>query len=159
MYNIDKSAGTHQQFTHGIQLAALQEFLTDGEIELICRQLGYTWRDRIFTPAVTIRSMVHRALNPYKSIRATLADLAAADHRLDHIPADASWCQARSRLPEEIWQLLLRRSIKRLQKYTSGRYLYKQRRVYFIDGSTLSMPDTPERGRHFGYAGSRKGPS
>ena len=81
MCNIDKSTESHQLFAHGIQLAALQELLTDGEIELICRQLGHTWRDRIFTPAVTVRSMVHRALNPNKSIRATLADLAVADHQ------------------------------------------------------------------------------
>lgn len=159
MYNIDKPAKTHQQFKQGIQLAALAELLADKEINLICQQLGHTWRNRILTPTVTVRSMVHRALNPDKSIRATLADLAAADHRLDRIPADASWCQARSRLPEEIWQFLLRYSIKRLQKYTSGRYLYKRRQVYFIDGSTLSMPDTPELGRHFGYSASRKGPS
>ena len=50
MCNIDKSTESHQQFTHGIQLAALQELLTDAEIELICRQVGHTWRNRILTP-------------------------------------------------------------------------------------------------------------
>ena len=95
MYNVDKSVKTHRKLNHGIQLAALSELLADNEINLICQQLGHTWRNRILTPTVTVRSMVHRALNPDKSIRATLADLAAADYRLDRIPADASWCQAR----------------------------------------------------------------
>ena len=143
---------TLPQFTHGIQLAALQELLTDGEIELICRQLGHTWRDRIFTRAVTVRSMVHRALNPDKSIRATLTDLAVADDRLEQTPAGASWCQARSRLPEKLWAELLQSSVSRLKQLTSDQYVYKQRPVYLIDGSTLSMPDTPDLIEQFGYA-------
>ena len=157
MYNIDKSAEYHQQFTHDIQLAALQELLTDGEIGLICHQLGHTWRDRIFTPAVTVRSMVYRALNPDKSIRAILADLAATDDRLEQIPAGASWCQARSRLPEKLWAQLLQSSVKRLKQFTSDQYLYKQRPVYLIDGSTLSMSDTPELVEEFGYSSTRHG--
>ena len=157
MYNIDKSAKAHQQFKHGIQVAAIQKLLTDGEIELICRQLGHTWRDRILTPAVTVRSMVHRALNPDKSIRATLADLVVADDRLEQAPADASWCQARSRLPEKLWTQLLQNSVKRLKQLTSDHYLYKQRPVYLIDGSTLSMPDTPELIEEFGYSSSGHG--
>jgi hypothetical protein len=98
MYNIDKPVKSHQkEFNPNVQVAALAELLQDDEIELICRQRGHTWRNRIFTPAVTVRSMVHRALNPDKSIRSTLVDLAALDHRLPQTPADASWCQARSR--------------------------------------------------------------
>jgi len=112
MYRIDKSPEPHQVFTHGIQLSALQELLGDDEIELICHQLGHRWRNRIFTPAVTVRSMVYRALSPDKSIRATLADLAAAGDRIEQAPADASWCQARSRLPEELWTGLLQHSIR-----------------------------------------------
>ena len=64
MYNIDKSAKTHQKFKRGIQLAALAELLADNEINLICQQLGHTWRNRILTPTVTVRSMVHRAWRP-----------------------------------------------------------------------------------------------
>lgn len=160
MYNIDTSVKSHQKgFTPNVQVAALAELLPDDEIELICRQLGYTWRNRIFTPAVTVRSMVHRALNPDKSIRSTLIDLAALDHRLRQTPADASWCQARSRLPAELWPQLLQRSIKRLQQSPSGQYTYQKRPVYLIDGSTLSMPDSPPLVQHFGYYNTKDGPS
>ena len=125
MYCIDKSVDSHPSFSHGIQVAALQELLSNDEIALVCRHLGHRWRDRIFTPAVTVRSMVHRALNPDKSIRAVLTDLTIADDRLKHTPADASWCEARSRLPEELWTELLQRSIKRLEGLTSGQFLCK----------------------------------
>jgi hypothetical protein len=142
MYNIDRSVKSHQkEFNPSVQVAALAELLPDDEIELICRQLGHTWRNRIFTPAVTVRSMVHRALNPDKSIRSTLVDLAALDDRLRQTPAEpaeASWCQARSRLPAELWPQLLQSSIKRLQQSPSGQYAYQKRPVYLIDGSTLS---------------------
>ncbi|NQU76832.1 MAG: transposase domain-containing protein [Planctomycetes bacterium] len=103
MHRIDKSAVSHPGFSQGIQVAALQDLLSDDEIEIVCRNLGHTWRDRIFTPAVTVRSMVHRALNPDKSIRSALADLVVANDRLKQTPADASWCEARSRLPQELW--------------------------------------------------------
>jgi hypothetical protein len=157
MNRIDKSADSHPGFSQGIQVAALQELLSDEEIEIVCRHLGHTWRDRIFTPAVTVRSMVHRALNPDKSIRAVLTDLAVADERLKQTPADASWCEARSRLPELVWAELLQHSVKRLEDLTSGQFLYKDRQVFLIDGSTLSMPDTPELVEHFGYSGTKHG--
>ena len=55
MYNIDKPVKSHQkESTPNIQVAALAELLQDDEIELICRQLGHTWRNRIFTPAVIL---------------------------------------------------------------------------------------------------------
>ncbi len=155
MRPIDKPAGSHLGFSDGIQIAALQ-LLSDNEIELVCRRLGHRWRDRIFTPAVTVRSMVHRALNPDKSIRAVLTDLTVADGRLKHTPADASWCEARSRLPQEVWAELLRHSVKHLEDLTSGQFLYKGRRVFLIDGSTLSMPDTPELVKHFGYSSNNR---
>lgn len=157
MHRIDKSAGSHSGFSQRIQVAALQDLLSDHEIELVCRHLGYTWRDRIFTPAVTVKSMIHRALNPDKSIRAVLTDLAVVDDRLKRTPADASWCEARSRLPEAIWPELRQYSVERLERLISGQFLYRHRPVFLVDGSTLSMPDTPELAEYFGYSGSRHG--
>ena len=159
MFRIDKPAGSHPGFSQGIQVAALHELLGDDEIGLVCSQLGHTWRNRIFTPAVTVRSMVHRALNPDKSIRAVLTDLAVADDRIGQVPAGASWCEARSRLPEKLWAELLQHSVRRLEGLTAGQFLYQNRPVFLIDGSTLSMPDTPELVEHFGYSGSKHGPS
>jgi len=139
MYRIDKPAGSHPGFPHGIQVAALSELLGDKEIELVCRHLGHTWRDRIFTPGVTVRSMVHRALNPDKSIRAVLTDLAVADDRIQRTPADASWCEARARLPQKVWAQLLQHSVSRLKHLTAGQFLYQQRPVFLIDGSTAAV--------------------
>lgn len=159
MHRIDTSASSHSDSSQHIQVAALQDLLSDHEIELICRHLGHTWRNRIFTPGVTVRSMVHRALNPDKSIRAVLTDLTVVDDRLTQTPAAASWCEARSRLPDGVWPALQLQSVSRLQQLTSGQFLYKNRPVFLIDGSTLSMPDAPELIERFGYAVGKYGNS
>ena len=94
--------------------------------------------------------MVHRVPNPDKSIRAFVADLAVVDDRLTNMPAAASWCEARSRLPEQIWPEPLQHSINRLEYLASGHFLCRHRPVFLIDGSTLSMPDAPELIERFG---------
>jgi len=140
-----------------VQLSPIETVLTDAEVETICRQLGHSWRVRIFPPAVIVRSMVYRSLHPDKSIKGILADLAAADDRLDVAPTDAAWCQARSRLPEGLWRELIGGSTRRVTHLAGDRFLYVGRAVYLVDGSTLSMPDTPELVDAFGYAKTKHG--
>lgn len=70
---------------------------------------------------------------------------------------DTSWCEARSRLPEHIWSKLIGDSTARLQALAGWRYLYSGRSVYLLDGSTISMPDTPELADVFGYADTKHG--
>jgi hypothetical protein len=152
-YSIDEGAGCHEQF----QVAALRELLSDEEIETICRQLGHTWRNRVFPPGVTVRSMAYRGLHSDKSIAAILMDMAAGDSRLGRAPAASSWCQARSRLPEGLVPTLIGRSAERLEGVVGRQFRYRGRRVYIVDGSTISMPDTPELVDAFGYARTKHG--
>jgi hypothetical protein len=156
---IDSAAEVQQQKAPVLQLAALSELLGDDEIETICRELGHQWRDRRLPPGVTVRSMVYRGLHPDHSIKATLADMAATDPGMGEAPADGSWCEARSRLPEELLPRLVQRSARRLQKLVGKKHLYRGRPVYHFDGSSVSMPDTPELVEAFGYANTKHGPS
>jgi len=103
--------------------------------------------------------MVYRGLHPDQSIRATLADLAAGDDRLEQPPADASWCEARDRLPKALWPASLDASVVRLERLIGQKHLAFGRPVYIADGSTVSMPDTPSLVRAFGRAGNRHGRS
>ena len=157
MYAIDASPRTHHEFSPGVQMAALEQWLCDVEIEAVCHELGHRWRERIFPPAVTVRSMVYRRLHPNKSIRAMLADLAAGNEQLPQTPADTSWCEARSRLPEPLWPRLITASTQRLQRMGAGRYRCFGREMYLADGSTVSMADTPELVEAFGYANTKHG--
>jgi hypothetical protein len=140
-------------------VAALHEYLSDTEIEALCHSLGHRWRQRTLGPGITVRSMVYRGLHPDQSIRATLADLAAGDDRLEQPPADPSWCEARDRLPKALWPELLKTSVARLERLVGQKHLAFGRPVYLADGSTVSMPDTPSLVRAFGRAGNRHGRS
>jgi hypothetical protein len=129
------------------------------EIEAICRSLGHRWRQRTLGPGITVRSMVYRGLHPDQSIRATLADLAAGDDGLGQPPADASWCEARDRLPKALLSELLDAGVARLERLVGPKHLAFGRPVYIADGSTVSMPDAPPLVRTFGRARNRHGRS
>ena len=159
MYGIDPSAVSPQQFPPVVQVTALGAFLSDEEIEMICRQLGHRWRCRLLPPGVAVRSMVYRSLHPDHSIQAAVADLAAGRDRPDAAPSAAAWCQARSRLPANLWPKLLGRSVDRLCRLAGHRHRVFGRPLYVVDGSPISMPDEPELVKAFGYANTRHGPS
>ena len=157
MESIDPSSTNHEPISPPVQLSALEAYLSDAEIETICHQLGHPFRHRQLPPGTLVRSIVYRSLHPDKSIKSTLADLAAGPGPIGAEPTDAAWCQARSRLPLEIWPLLLQRSVQRVADQVGTRYHYHGRPVYKIDGSTLSMPDEPELIEAFGYANTKHG--
>jgi hypothetical protein len=159
MFPIVTTPKSQEQFRHAIQLDAIADHLTDGEINEIASNLGHTWRDRQLPPGVTVRSCVHRALNADHSIAAMLADLAAIDDPDAPVPTDSAWCQARSRMPLMVLQELIIRRARECQRRFGQPYQWHGRPVFIADGSTVSMPDEPELVEAFGYAPTRHGPS
>ena len=159
MYRNDRAVDTHLDMRQSIQLASLQKHLSDSEIEDVCRAVGHRWRRRELPPAVMVRSMVYRSLNPDRSIAAVLADLAARWAPAMRAPSDSAWCQARSRLPEAVLAVLIRRQARRSRDRFGRTYQWHGRPVFIIDGSTVSMPDEPALAEAFGYANSKHGPS
>ena len=85
--------------------------------------------------------------------------LAAGHADPEAAPSAAAWCQARSRLPADLWPKLLQRNVDRLLRLAGHRHLVFGRPLYVVDGSTVSMPDEPELVKAFGYANTRHGPS
>jgi hypothetical protein len=159
MNNIVSVAKSHHNFDQSCQVAALEKYLSDSEIQTICRQIGHKWRDRHLPPGTTVRSLVYRSLSPDKSIKAALADLAAADPNNTIDVTDSAWCQARSRLPQELMDRLVLRSDQRLSEIAGRDYWYQNREVYLVDGSTISTEDTADLADAFGYTDSKHGAS
>lgn len=159
MFPIVTRSESQQPFCHVNQLDALAEHLRDEEIHEICRDLGHSWRDRRLPPGVTVRSCIHRALNADHSIAAMLTDLGAADAPEAPVPTDAAWCQARSRLPLAVFRELIARRAHECQRRFGEPYQWNGRPVFIVDGSTVSMPDTPELVETFGYAPTQHGDS
>ncbi len=159
MNGIDSAAESHQQFQSTLQMAALGKHLSDEEINTVCRQLGHVWRDRQLPPGVTVRSLVYRSLHQDKSIKAVVADLASASQDSACDVTDSAWCQARSRLPKGLLGALIRRSDSRLSDMLAQRYFVWGRPIFFVDGTTISMPDTPDLAEAFGRADGQRGVS
>jgi hypothetical protein len=60
-----------------------------------------------------------------------------------------AYCQARKRLPEEFFSDVARRTGRALEANVDAQWLWKTRRVYVYDGSSVSMPDTLENQRDY----------
>ena len=55
-----------------------------------------------------------------------------------------SYCLARKRLPEKFFSEVVRQTGKTLDPKVALNWLWKGRRVYIFDGSTVTVPDTTE---------------
>ncbi len=157
MNGIGSTTKCHDLFEHPVQLSALQDHLSNDEIDTICRHLGHKWRDRGLPPSVTVRSLIYRSLHPDKSINAALADMAAAGQTDKSTVTDSAWCQARSRLPEKLMDTLIRRNDDRLAGAVGKKFCCWGRPVFLGDGSTVSTKDTPDLVESFGYANTKHG--
>jgi hypothetical protein len=105
------------------------------------------WLDRIFSPLVTLWVFLAQVLSADHSCRAAVARLIA--HRLarGQRPCSAetgAYCQARQRLPESFFSDVACSVGRRLDDQAERRWLWKGRRVYLFDGTTVTMPDTPQ---------------
>ena len=54
-----------------------------------------------------------------------------------------AYCRARKRLPEQFFATIARTAGRQLTDQAEQQWLWKGRRVYMFDGTTISMPDTP----------------
>jgi hypothetical protein len=62
----------------------------------------------------------------------------------------SAYCQARSRLPLALFRELLHRVADRIRPVLDDTETWHGHRVFVTDGSSFSMPDTPELQKHFG---------
>jgi hypothetical protein len=147
---------TQPRFRQQVQFLRRQ-FLQDGDLlftdilteEVIAKALATVtgWLDRIFSPLVTLWVFLGQVLSADHSCRAAVARLIA--HRLaqGQRPCSAqtgAYCQARRRLPESFFADVARQTGRALEAAMDPRWLWKGRHVYLFDGTTVSMPDTPE---------------
>ena len=140
-----------------------RQFLQDGDLpfsnvlseEVVSQSLAAIktcWLDRIYSPLVTLWVFLGQVLSADHSCRAAVARLIA--HRLSQGQGPCSaetgaYCQARKRLPEEFFSDVARRTGQALEASVDAQWLWKSRRVYVYDGSSVSMPDTLENQRAY----------
>jgi hypothetical protein len=110
----------------------------------ICRELGYTWRDRELDPATTIALFIQQVLHgnaPCSEVRHIAGKSFSAQ----------AYCDARARLPLPLYHRLLTGISQRIIPVTrQSEHRWRGHRTFHIDGSTFSMPDTKELRSVFG---------
>jgi Transposase DDE domain len=117
--------------------------LSSVQILRLCAELGHHWRTRELDPVATVHGFLLQVLH---------GNTAASHvpHLLGKTVTAEAYGQARARLPVELFQRLLAEVCQRLKSCleSSGRWL--GHRVWMMDGSSCSMPDTPELQTAFG---------
>src|SRR5688572_20499073 len=122
-------------------------------VEEVCREVGYDgWRERELDPATTLALFARQVIHgnaPCAEVR----HIAAGDFTA------SAWCQARSRLPLAVYRAMLARVCEAALPLTRRKdRLWRGHRAFAIDGSSFSMPDTPELREAFGSpAGQAEG--
>jgi hypothetical protein len=111
---------------------------------------------------MTIWTFLIQVLNPDAPCREAVATVLAeeaAEHgdwevkspRGSRISPDPSaYCQARQRVPLSVFKAAFSQVGHRLQEKVQDSYRWCGRRIWMADGSTVSMPDTPELQKAFG---------
>jgi IS4 transposase len=120
---------------------------------------GVTFSERMYTPLVTLCMFLSQVLDPDHSCRAAVARLIvwlSINGRKPCSPDTGAYSDARHRLPVGVIKYLVRSTAQETEKGASETWLWKGRRVTLVDGTTASMPDTPENQRAFPQPQSQK---
>ncbi|HMB06261.1 MAG TPA: IS4 family transposase [Isosphaeraceae bacterium] len=116
-------------------------------VEQACRLCNHRWRERIYTPWITLGIFLAQILSDDHSWDDAVERFQKFryDQGLPAVaPETSSYCEARQRLPEGLTWELVRRTGQAIQDQAKDAWLFHGRSVKIIDGSTVTMPDTPE---------------
>lgn len=121
--------------------------LSEEAIAPALKAIEACWNDCIYTPLVTLWVFLGQVISADHSCRAAVARLIA--HRMAREEEACSsktgaYCQARKRLPEKFFSAVTRSVGRALDSKVDPQWLWKGRCVYMFDGTTVTMPDTPE---------------
>ncbi len=103
------------------------------------------YRERIFSPLITIFTFLSQVISQDQSCQGALAQVIAffVSKKMTVPSANtAAYCKARARLPEETISGLTKECGQQLEAGADARILWRGRHVQLVDGSTISMPDT-----------------
>jgi hypothetical protein len=129
--------------------AEVAHWLTPQSIRELCQALGYSWRERLLDPVTTVHLFLLQILHGNTAC--------AHVPRLGSVPCSGeAYCQARARLPLALFRSLVLLLGNRWPTSTPADDRWHGHRTFLVDGSSASMPDTPELQKQFGQPGGQK---
>ena len=136
------------------------EVLSRERITALLTELKALYRDRVYPPWATLWIFLSQVLSADHSCRGALSRWLAfrAARGLEPCSTDtSSYCEARKRLPLALLTRLVRETGRELQQQTPQAWRLAGRPVKLVDGSTVSMPDTPDNVAAFGKPRNQHG--
>jgi len=123
--------------------------ISDESIRELCREVGYNWRERLLEPGKTFQLFLLQVLHGNTA-------LSCVPHLAKMSFSSSALCQAKQRLPLEVFETLLKRVSNSIEKeeFSSGEWC--GHRVFLADGSGFSMPDTDQLQHHFPQSKNQK---
>jgi Transposase DDE domain len=123
------------------------QLLSRNRVEAACRRCQHFWRERIYTPSITLAVFLSQILSDDHSCDDAVERF--QKYRFDRgLPrvatSTAGYCEARQRLPESLLWELVRLVGRAIQQQANPAWLFHGRAVQIADGSTVLMPDTPK---------------
>jgi putative transposase len=105
--------------------------------------------DTIYTPAMTLWAFLSQVLfkDEQRSCVAAVARVVVLWVALERGPCSSNtgaYCRARAKLSETAIHRLATDVADGCEKQAGKKWLWRGRHVYLVDGTTVSMPDTPE---------------
>lgn len=121
-------------------------WLSPEAIRSVSQAVGHTWRERLLDPVTTVHLFLLQVLH--------------GNTACSHVPrlggvncTGEAYSQARSRLPLALFRSLIALLARRWPAAADNRW--RGHRTFLVDGSSLSMPDTPELQQAYGQPGGQ----
>jgi len=123
----------------------LSKIFTDQDIHQLCEELEIDFRERDYTPAVTLGLFVAQMLSRGDAC-STVTTRFNRERKREGLPAlsedGSTYCKARARLPVELINTLGQRLAQMQNEKTLSQWKWEGRDVYLVDGLTLRAADT-----------------
>lgn len=117
------------------------------------------YRDRIYGPTTSLFALLSQMLSADRSCAEAVTRVNAdriAKGLKTASPDNGAYVKARERIPEEFIHVLATGVGQSLEKKAPMEWLWRGRNTKLIDGSTLTMADTPENQAIYGQISSQK---
>jgi hypothetical protein len=153
-----QAAQLRHQFTQDAALP-FADILPADQVQQAIHAEHVCFRNRLFSPAVTLWMFLSQVLDASHCCRQAVARFLAwrLGQGLAPCSADTSaYCKARGRLPEAVLVRLVRQTGQRTHDEMPAAWRWGGRTVKVVDGTTVSMPDTPANQQAFPQSRAQK---
>lgn len=137
----------------------LDLLLPQVEVLKICDELGHKYRDRVYNPMIVVWMFVTQVLSADHSCQQAVTRFNAwrVIRGLTKVSSQTtSYCKARCRLPEALFERLLIWTSVRCEEASSETWLFHDRIVEMVDGWTVTMADSKENQEKYPQMTSQK---